>query len=182
MVSAGWGPVTRQPSAASAAIAGSISSISSRPSWPPSPACGLRPGYGEPRLGDAEIALQAAQAPRGRAIRSAPAVSARGTSRKRQVGGHRNGAQRRAGEHHHHVPGRNAAALGDELGLAGMLEADGVELLLGDRAGDDRRRGAGPGKADRELERVERAMRAGDAGMAGDGRRRRPKSGSAASA
>ena len=48
--------------------------------------------------------------------------------------GDRDGPQRRAGEHHHDVAGRNAAALGDELGLAGMLEADRVELLLGDRA------------------------------------------------
>ena len=43
MVSAGWGPVTRQPSAASAAIAGAMTSISSRPRLPPSPAWGLRP-------------------------------------------------------------------------------------------------------------------------------------------
>ena len=38
MVSAGWGPVTRQPSARNASIAEMIRSISSRPSDPPSPA------------------------------------------------------------------------------------------------------------------------------------------------
>ena len=54
----------------------------------------------------------------------------------------------------------DAAALGDELGLAGMGEADRVELGLGDRAGDQRRGGARAGQADRELERVERVARA----------------------
>ena len=42
-VSAGWGPLTRHPSALSAAMAGSMTSISVLPSSPPSPECGLRP-------------------------------------------------------------------------------------------------------------------------------------------
>ena len=49
---------------------------------------------------------------------------------KRQVRRDRHGPQRRAGEHHHDIAGRDPTALGDEFGLAGMLEADRVELLL----------------------------------------------------
>ena len=33
----------------------------------------------------------------------------------------------------------NPASLGDKLGLAGMLEADRIELFLGHRPSDDRR-------------------------------------------
>src|SRR5262249_4087698 len=43
MVSAPNGPVTAMPWATAASIAGLITSISSRPNNPPSPACGLRP-------------------------------------------------------------------------------------------------------------------------------------------
>ena len=125
----------------------------------------IETGDGEARLGDSEIALEPAQAPLARAIRSARWSARRGTSAKRQVRRDRDGAQRRTGEHHHDIAGRNPAALGDELGLAGMLEADGVELLLGHRAGDDCGGRAGARKPDGELQRIERAMRAGDARM-----------------
>ena len=50
----------------------------------------------------------------------------------------------------------------------GMLEADRVELLLGDRAGHHRGGRAGAGEADGDLQRIERAVRAGDARMAGN--------------
>src|SRR5262249_32845459 len=43
MVSAPNGPVTAMPWATAASIAGLMTSISSRPNRPPSPACGLRP-------------------------------------------------------------------------------------------------------------------------------------------
>jgi hypothetical protein len=43
IVSAGNGPSTTWPRAAAASTAGAITSISSRPNTPPSPACGLRP-------------------------------------------------------------------------------------------------------------------------------------------
>ena len=66
------------------------------------------------------------------------------------------------------LPRGHAAAFGDELGLSGMGEADRVKLLLGDRPGDHRRGRAGAGQADRNLERVERAMRACDGRMARD--------------
>ena len=142
-------------------------SISSRPSAPPSPACGIEPGDREPRLGDAEIALQAAQrrAParfdqRGRSGCSATSASGTWvvTGTVRSVGPASIIAT---------LPRRHAAALGDEFGLAGMGEADRVKLFLGDRASDHRRGRAGAGKAHRDLERIERAMRAGDARMAG---------------
>ena len=42
-VSAGSGPMTRRPRCRASAIAGAMTSISSRPRWPSSPACGLRP-------------------------------------------------------------------------------------------------------------------------------------------
>src|SRR5690606_19831169 len=42
-VSAGSGPVRSRPAVRSAPSAGMMTSISSRPRWPPSPACGLRP-------------------------------------------------------------------------------------------------------------------------------------------
>ena len=42
-VSAGKGPDTASPSAARSPTAGAMTSISSRPRWPDSPACGLRP-------------------------------------------------------------------------------------------------------------------------------------------
>ena len=46
-----------------------------------------------------------------------------------------------------------------------MLEADAVQLFLRDRPGDDRSRRAGAGETDGKLQRIERAVRAGDAGM-----------------
>jgi hypothetical protein len=80
------------------------------------------------------------------------------------MGGDRNGAQSGSCEHHRDFSRRDSAAFGDELGLAGMDEADAVKLRLRDRAGDDRRGGARAGQADGKLERVERASGAGRIG------------------
>ncbi len=77
-------------------------------------------------------------------------------------------AQRRAGEHHRDVAGRDAAALGDEFGLSRMGEAGGVERGLGDGAGDDRRDRVLAREADRDLEAGDRAARAGHIGLARD--------------
>ena len=54
-VSAGKGPLRRRPSARRASSAGMITSSSSRPRWPPSPACGFSPatricGWAMPNL------------------------------------------------------------------------------------------------------------------------------------
>ena len=77
-MSAGWGPVTRQPSAASAAIAGSMISISSRPER--AAFAGVRierrtPPAAAPRCRNCAAAREA---PRGRAIRPGAALSCRG--------------------------------------------------------------------------------------------------------
>ncbi len=61
----------------------------------------------------------------------------------------------------------DAAALGDELGLAGMDEADRVELRLRDRAGDEAGGGSRPGEPDRQLERVEGVAGAVEGRLAG---------------
>ena len=74
-------------------------------------------------------------------------VSRLGHVAQRDVGGDRDHPQRRPGEHHRDQVAGDAAALGDELGLAGMGEADRVELRLGDRAGDQRRRRRPSGSA-----------------------------------
>ena len=132
-------------------------SISSRPERAAFAGMGVEAGDGEPRLGDAELALQPAD--RGAALgddrarwSAAPARRASGTwvvtGTTRSVGPASIIATSSLGD---------AAALGDELGLAGMGEADRVELRLGDRAGDERRGGARAGQPDREFERVERS-------------------------
>ncbi len=127
---------------------------------------GVESGHGEPRPGDPEIALEAAK-------RCAPARfdESRGqisrNLRDPQVRRHGDRSKRRSGEHHHDIAGGNSAALGDEFGLTRVLEADRIELLLGDRPGDDGDRGPRPGEPDRELERIERTMGAGHARMAG---------------
>ena len=84
------------------------------------------------------------------------------------VGGNRDDLEAGAHQHHRHQLARNAAALGDELGLARMDEADRVKLGLGDGARDEPRGGAGAGQPHRELERVERIARALEVGTARD--------------
>ena len=56
--SAGYGPEARIPPACASRIAGLIARVSSCPSTPPSPACGLRPQYGDVRAGYAKISAQ----------------------------------------------------------------------------------------------------------------------------
>ncbi len=52
--------------------------------------------------------------------------------------GQRHGAQTGPGEHHYRLVGFHSADFGEEFGLAWMLEADGRQLRLGNRRGDDR--------------------------------------------
>jgi hypothetical protein len=81
---------------------------------------GIEPGDREPRLGDPEIALQAAQRrpparlDQRRASASGTSAAACGSSPAPSAG--------RPGEHHRDIGWRHAAALGDELGLAGMAK------------------------------------------------------------
>ena len=129
------------------------------------PGMGIERGDREPRLGDPEIALQPTQRHPATRFDHRAAQQFRDAG-QRDMGGDRDGAKRRPGEHHRHVGGRNAAAFGDEFGLAGVGETDRVELLLADRAGDHRAGRPRAGETDRELERIERAMRADCAWMA----------------
>ena len=108
-----------EPSSRSRSIAGTMISISSRPSAPPSPAWGLSPATASRGCGDAELRCRPARR-RGPRRRSGRSVSASGTSGEREMGGDRDGAQGRPGEHHRVSSPRHAAALGDEFGLAGM--------------------------------------------------------------
>ena len=160
---------------ASAAMAGSMMSISSRPSVPPSPACGLRPDTASRGSAIPKLRCSPRSAARPRDSISA-LVSAAATSASGEMGRHRHRAQRRAGKHHRDIAGRNAAALGDELGLAGMLEADAVKLLLRHRAGDHRRSRARAGEPDGKFERSRasnaRRRRSGGPGMIGLGGRK----------
>ena len=123
-------------------------------------------GDGEPRFGEYRNCAADREAPRGRAIRSARCVSCERDLGKRQVRGDRHRPQRRAGEHHHDIGGETPQRSATNSVWPGMLEADRIKLLLGDRPGDDGGRRAGSGEPDGDLERIERAMRAGDARMA----------------
>ena len=93
----------------------------------------VEPGHGEPRLGNPEMALKPAQCCAAARFDQA-LVSARATSCSGRCVVTGIVRKRRAGEHHHDIAGRHAAALGHEFGLAGVLEANRVELLLGQRA------------------------------------------------
>ena len=117
----------------------------------------VEPGDREPRLRDPEVALEPAKR-RPAARFDQRAGELRGHVAKRQMGGDRDRPQRRPGQHHHDIARRDPAALGDELGLAGMLEADRVELLLRHGAGDHCRSRARAREPDRDFERIERAM------------------------
>jgi len=75
--------------------------------------------------------------------------------------------QRWTGKHHHDVARSDSAALSHKLGLARVLEADGVELFLGYRPGDDRSGRAGASETDGKLQSVERAMGSGYTGVTG---------------
>ena len=85
---------------------------------------------------------------------------------------HRHHPQRRPGEHHHRILGRDAAAFGDELGLAGMGIADRVELRLGDGPRHQRAGRADAGETGGEFQRLQRDMRGGERGGSGHHRAR----------
>ena len=126
---------------------------------------GVEPRHGEARPGKSELALQPFH--RDPALEHDPLdAELLGHGPQRNMGGDRDDLQRRASQHHRDQVRRDPAALGDEFGLAGMDEADRVELRLGDRAGDDAAGGPGAGQADRKFQRVERIARALQIGLA----------------
>ena len=140
MVSPGQGPLALMPSARAWAMAGSMTSISSRPNLPPSPACGFRPATRRaPR--DAHLAT----GPVGQAQRAQLGLrrDARDDVGQRHVDGHQQHAQLVIGEHHGEV--RRAGAFGQDLGMAGIVDAGQVHGMLG---GDDGADGARLGVVD----------------------------------
>ena len=125
-VSAGSGPVDVDARRARMRRSPARSiSISSRPRWPPSPACGLSPqtamrGAAMPKL------RRAARVARWRASRRTASQRDRGRHvGERQVRRYERDAQRRiarAADQHHH-DARRVRALGEELGVAGERNA-----------------------------------------------------------
>ena len=167
MVSAGWGPVTRQPSARKRLDRRDDQSISSRPSVPPSPAWGLSPA----------TASRGSAIPKLRCSPRKRRPAARFDQRRRQSAGdlgraaHGWSPERCAGVGPASIiatlPGDTPQRSATNSVWPGWEKPMRVELLLRHRAGDHRRGRARSGQADRQLERIERAMGAGDAGMAG---------------
>ena len=156
------------PSARSASMAGATMSMSSLPSEPSSPACGLRP----------EIASRGWARPKC-AFRSATAIRAVVDDQlarelgqrlaQRKMDGDGNDGERRRPQHHHRL--RRAAAiggkLGEKFGVAGMAEAGAVEHALGDRVGDDGAGSPAPDMVDRVANGGQRSGRAGIVGLSG---------------
>ena len=121
------------PASRNAAMAGPMIVVSSSPSAPCSPACGLSPAIGEPRPRDAEVALQRrGRGPRGGDDRfggqHGDRVSQRG------MHGDRHHAQFGTGQHHD-LPAMRAGQLGEEFGVARIGEARVVQRGLVDRVG-----------------------------------------------
>ena len=143
-------------------------SMSSLPSEPSSPACGLRPDIGKPRPGKAEMRLQIRDRnPGGRHDQLARELGQRLAQRK--MDGDGNDGERRRPQHHHRL--RRAAAiggkLGEKLGVAGMAESGAVQHALGDRVGDDGAGSTAPDMVDGLANGGQRGGRAGIVGLSG---------------
>ena len=119
-VSAGSGPTSRMPSARRRSSTGAITSISSRPRWPSSPACGLSPSTAMRGRGDAEVA-RAARRRTMRSVRaSAPRVIASATARSGRCVVASATRTHVVGQHHHHVA---AGLRREQFGGAGVGDA-----------------------------------------------------------
>ena len=129
---------------------------------------GIERGDREARLGDPEILLQTTQC-RPPARLDQCCRKGGGDLGERDMGRHQHRAQGWPGKHHRDIAGRDTAAFGDEFGLAGVGEADRVQLFLADRAGHYRACRPRPGEAHGEFERVERHVRPRQARAPRDG-------------
>src|SRR6185369_10683119 len=109
------------------------------PKLPAFPRMGVQAGHCQARLWYAEVALQSTQGRSSARFDQRAAEMSRHVL-ERNVRRHRDRPKRRSGEHHHDIGWGDPASLGDELRLPGMLEADGVKLLLRHWAGNDGRR------------------------------------------
>ena len=145
------------------------SAMSSSPSAPSSPACGLRPATASRGCGDAEARAQVARDDPAGLDDQVGGQPADGTSLQRQVDGDRHHGELRRPQHHHrHAPARRSCScgeLGEIFGVAGIGEARAVEHVLGDRIGDDRARPRRPARRRRRggsrRSRPARSMRRG---------------------
>ena len=124
------------PALRARAMAGAMTSISSRPRCPASPACGFSPQTSDARRGDAATA--GAGRDRGCAGSRpalspvmAPLTSASGRCVVASA------TRSESGRQQHHRP-RSAAALGEVLGVAGEGDAGVVDDALLHRRGDHR--------------------------------------------
>ena len=132
--------------------------LSSSPKRPSSPACGLSDGDGDPRAGGRRSGAASPGRPGGSWPRRPPSVSRSKTRRSATCSvtwttprpERLAGAARSAGAEveHHRVVG-HAAALGEDLGVAGVRDAAGAERLLVQRQGRDRVDPPGQGQVDR---------------------------------
>ena len=85
-----------------------------------------------------------------------------GDGGERNVDGHRNGPQLRAGQHHHRrhaVPGGKPGEMRQIFGVAGKSEAGVVENFLGDRPGHQRGGPSGHRVLDAAVDRFDDACR-----------------------
>ncbi len=111
-----------------------MTSISSRPIAPPSPACGLSPETASRGRGDAEIADQRCVHDPRRLDDQRGRQLARDLD-QRDVDGHRHDAQPGRDQHHHGA--RHAAKMREIFGVAGKGEAGALlQQALGDGIGD----------------------------------------------
>jgi hypothetical protein len=125
----------------------------------------VQPGDGQPGVRDAEIARQRRRRDRGA---RADKLGSQQLGTARSGTWTVTGTTRRLGPASIITAFRgDAAGFGDEFGLPWLAEADRGKAALGDGAGDDARRGAGPGKAGRRFQRAQRQRRAGFVGLAG---------------
>ena len=110
--------------AAGCRTAGATTSISSMPSEPSSPACGLRPDMASRGLAMPKRAFRSATAMR--AVVTINSVDKlRHRIAQREVDRHRHDGERRRPQHHHRLRRRPAIGgeLGEKFGVAGMTES-----------------------------------------------------------
>ena len=130
---------------------------SSMPSAPPSPACGLSPATASRGRGRANRRLRSlGDDPPG--LDDHLFGERVGHVAERDVDRHRHRPELGPGEHHHRTGGEagpGGRQRSEELGVAGMAEAGGVERLLADRIGDQSRGVAGADVADGARNRLD---------------------------
>ncbi len=143
-------------------------SMSSRPSEPSSPACGLRPDIASRGRARPKCAFRSATAIR--AVRHDQfARELRQRIAQRKMDGDGNDGERRRPQHHHRLRWTAAIGgkLGEKLGVAGMTESGAVEHALGDRVGDDGAGPSAPHMVDGLANGGQRSGRAGIVGLSG---------------